>query len=167
MEGLEVLVVTLAAFFGLGIFFAILLWCRSWKRETREQSEKQLQVLRAQTERLRDAVEMLDHTTASLQTADGQLTRQLEDLRNSVHRLQSVRPDAKETSAPKPSDTVEEEVTDSPPDSVSTGDRYENVQALLKAGRSTVEIAHQLDIGVAEVRMIARMKTLKSPDPGT
>ena len=102
MQGIEILVVTLAAFFGLGIFFAILLWCRSWQREHREQSDRQFQSLRALSDRLRDALDMLDHTAASLQTVDGQLTRQLEDLRSSVQRLQNVRPGANLESADAP-----------------------------------------------------------------
>ena len=174
MQGIEILVVTLAAFFGLGIFFAILVWCRSWQREYREQSDRQFQTLRAQSDRLRDAIEMLDHTAASLLTADGQLTRQLEDLRSSVQKLQNMRPDSKpelaetiRTVRPEPTTNDASSQSDAHESTPATGDRYDDVQALLKEGRSTVEIAHELDIGVAEVRMIARMKAIKSPDRST
>ena len=171
MQGIEILVVTLAAFFGLGIFFAILLWCRGWQRE---QSDRQFQSLRALSDRLGDALDMLDHTAASLQTVDGQLTQQLEDLRSSVLRLQNVRPGASLESGDAPLQTARSAEPTTNGDSSSqseprestsaTSDRYDEVQALLKKGRSTVEIAHDLDIGVAEVRMIARMKAIQSPE---
>ncbi len=63
MQGIEILVITLAAFFGLGIFFAILLWCRSWQRDQRDLTDRQIQTLQVQVERLRDAIEMLDPST--------------------------------------------------------------------------------------------------------
>ena len=84
MEGLELLAIALSALFGVGMIFSILLWCRSWRREEREQTDTQVQTLRSSIRKLTEAVEMLDHTAASLQSADGLLTQQLEDLRRSI-----------------------------------------------------------------------------------
>jgi hypothetical protein len=170
MEGLELLTISLSVLFGVGMIFTILLWCRSWRKEDREQTDLQIKALRVAIRKLTESVELLDHTAASLQTADGLLTRQLEDLRSSITQLQNVRP-VQETSprvepevrredVAKPSEpeqAVEEAI---PSESASA---YDTVNDLLKQGKSTVEIARELDIGVAEVRMIARMRATEKP----
>lgn len=189
MQGIEVLVVTLAAFFGLGILFAILMWCRSWRRDEREQTERQMQTIQMQVDRLRDAIELLDHTAASLQTADDQFTGQLEDLRRAIvsfKRGPALPTPAQEISeaeslAPASGSIYRSDRAESPVDepelatsplangdelaapSTLKGSRYEEIHALIRQGRSTLEIARDLDIGVAEVRMIARMNAMKPP----
>lgn len=187
MQGIELLVVTLAAFFGLGILFTILMWCRSWRRDEREQTERQMQAIQMQVDRLREAIELLDHTAASLQTADDQFTGQLEDLRRAIVNFKRgpalSTQEASEAESPAPasgsiyrsdraeSPVGEPELATSPPTngdelaepSTSKGPRYEEVHALIRQGRSTLEIARDLDIGVAEVRMITRMNAMKPP----
>ena len=170
MDGLEFLAIALSVVFGFGVIFSILLWCRSWRKEDREATDQQIKILRGSIRKLSEAVEMLDHTAASLQTADGLLTQQLEDLRSSITKLQSIRPAAEPEvqTAPEPAqpetDAVvvseEPEEADEPSNPPSS---YETVNDLLKQGKSTVEIARELDIGVAEVRMIARMKASENP----
>ena len=171
MEGLELLAISLSVLFGFGMFFAILLWCRSWRKEDHEQTDQQIKALRATIRKLTEAVELLDHTAASLQTADGLLTQQLEDLRSSVTRLQNIRPATMPT--PDPSPPIEQDnavEAENPPEAEEqtsseseTSGSYDAVGELLQKGKSTVEIARELDIGVAEVRMIARMRAEESP----
>lgn len=159
MEGLELLAIALSALFGVGMIFSILLWCRSWRREEREQAYAQVQTLRSSIRKLTEAVEMLDHTAASLQSADGLLTQQLEDLRRSITQIQSIRttPTPQEPVAPESvgESSKNEPVIDETQDRPGA---YDAVSDLLEQGKSTVEIARELDIGVAEVRMIARIK---------
>lgn len=156
MQGIEVLYWGLSVLFCLAMVFAILLWCRSWRKEERETTARQLQILAREVGRLSEALEMLDHISASLQTADEQLTKQVEDLQVAIRRLQS--PHAKPASAPL-----------DPPSEPNVEDRYAEAQGLLQAGNSPVEVARKLDLGTAEVHMIARMleeKKEDSPSPG-
>ena len=170
MEGLELLTISLSVLFGLGMIFSILLWCRSWRKEEREQTDIQIKALRGSVRKLADAVGMLDHTAASLQTADGLFTQQLEDLRSSVARLQNISvhtepaPAAAIKQEPEPS---ERRSPSSPPVDLSTAGSepaYDAVSGLLKQGKSTLEIARELDIGLAEVRMISRMHATDHPN---
>jgi hypothetical protein len=173
MAGIELLAISLSVLFGLGMIFSILLWCRSWRKEERELADQQIKTLREAVRKLTDAIEMIDHTTASLQTADGLLTQQLEDLRSSVTRLQNVKlqtdtEPATATPTYEPA-AIESPVTpansDAPQETevVQSGSSYDAVAGLLKDGNSTLEIARKLDIGVAEVRMIARMHASNHP----
>ena len=173
MAGIELLAISLTVLFGLGIVFSILLWCRSWRKEEHKLADQQIKTLRGAVQKLTDAIEMIDHTTASLQTADGLLTQQLEDLRNSVTRLQNMGLQAgAETAIATPTyepAAVENPVTlmnsNAPQETVvvQSGHSYNAVAGLLKDGKSTLEIARKLDIGIAEVRMIARMHEKKLP----
>ncbi len=174
MEGLELLAISLCVLFGVGMIFSILLWCRSWRKEDREQTDLQIKALRGSIGKLTDAVEMLDHTAASLQTADGLLTQQLEDLRSSITQLQSIRsrPDVAVTPTPPVVDQIKvsQECVDERPGeetvaTTETSGAYDAVNGLLKQGKSTLEIARELDIGVAEVRMITRMRATDDPNP--
>ena len=172
MEGLELLAISLSVLFGFGMIFSILLWCRSWRKEDREQTEQQIRALRMSVRKLTEAIELLDHTGASLQAADGLLTRQLEDLRSSVTRLQNIRvqpepADLRPKVASDPGSVSSRSVPGTPeaePASSEANGGYEAVHDLLEQGKSTVEIARELDIGVAEVRMIARMRA-DNPNP--
>ena len=174
MAGIELLAISLSVLFGLGMIFSILLWCRSWRKDERELAYQQIKALREAVRKLTDAIEMIDHTTASLQTADGVLTQQLEDLRSSVTRLQNVKlqTDTEPATATPTYElaAIESPVTpansdDAPQETevVQSGSSYDAVAGLLKDGTSTLEIAHELDIGVAEVRMIARMHASNHP----
>mgnify|MGYP001330188969 len=143
--------------------FAILLWCRSWRKEERETTARQLQILVREVGRISEALEMLDHITASLQTADEQITKQVEDLQVAIRRLQS--PPTKPVSESVP---VSKAPLDSPSES-NVEDRYAEARGLLQAGHPPVEVARKLDLGTAEVHMIARMlkeKKADSPSPG-
>jgi len=172
MEGLEFLAIALSLVFGFGVIFSILLWCRSWRKEDREATDQQIKILRGSIRKLSEAVEMLDHTAASLQTADGLLTQQLEDLRSSITKLQNIRPVVEPEDPPAtkrerpPKESAPAIVTEESTEAEAQGDppsSYEAVTDLLKQGKSTVDIARELDIGVAEVRMIARMNASENP----
>lgn len=172
MEGLELLAICLSVLFGLGMIFSILLWCRSWRKEEREQTDLQIKALRGVIRKLSDTVEMLDHTTASLQTADGLLTQQLEDLRSSVTRLQNIRvpreivptTSINQASVAEKPEGASPSATRVDTPATSSGPAYDAVSGLLERGKSTLEIAHALDIGIAEVRMIARIHATHNPD---
>ena len=84
MHGIEILFWALSALFWLALLFAILLWCRSWRKEERELTRRHIQMLSREVERLGEAIEMLDHTVASLQTADEQFGRRIEALQRAI-----------------------------------------------------------------------------------
>lgn len=171
MEGLELLAICLSVLFGLGMIFSILLWCRSWRKEEREQTDLQIKSLRGAIRKLTEAIEMLDHTSASLQTADGLLTQQLEDLRRSVTRLQNIRlpteaapaVDINPASVAKPPESASRSSSKAASPTTGSGQAYDAVSDLLKQGKPILEIARELDIGIAEVRMIARMRANDNP----
>ena len=169
MEGLQLLAVSLAVLFGFGMIFSLLLWCRSWRKEDREQTDQQIRALRASIKKLIESVELLDHTAAALQTADGLLTQQLEDLKSSITQFQGIRSlpgeDESETFETAETSTIsekeavasQEDINGENPTQGSTA--YNAVSDLLGQGKPTLEVARELDIGLAEVRMIARMRT--------
>ena len=166
MQGIEVLYWALSVLFCLAMVFAILLWCRSWRKEERETTASQLQILAREVGQLSEALEMLDHITASLQTADEQITKQVEDLEVAIRRLQSpaTKPASESVPVSKPASAPLD-----PPSESNVEDRYAEARGLLQTGHSPVEVARKLDLGTAEVHMIARMleeKKADSPSPG-
>ena len=159
MQGIDILYWAISVVFCLGLLFAILLWCRSWRREEHDNNTRQLQLLAREVRRLRDVIESLDASVASIQTADEQFSQQLESLRNTVRLLKRGVPTASQTlerNAPqrrrKPAEL----------DPIDSEDRYGQARSLLLSGRDPVEVARILDLGTAEVTMIARM--LESSD---
>lgn len=172
MQGIDVLYWALSIVFCLALLFAILLWCRGWRREEQEASTRQMQLLAREVKRLAESVEALDQTAASLQTADEQLTRHVESLRDAVRDLRRrqnalpERPMPGRVAAPAPA-LQKAPVSKTTQDGPEAGeaddeDRYDQARALLKSGRDPVEVARQLDLGTAEVKMIARL--LQTPD---
>lgn len=161
MQGIEVLYWALSVLFCLALVFAILLWCRSWRKEERETHVRHLQLLAREVKRLSEAIEGLEHTAASLQMADEQFSQQVENIRNMGRDLKrqltpSVVPtpkpvvsEPKPVSAPSPREVVAFQE--------SSEDRYAQARDLLLAGESQTDVARQLDLGTAEVRMIARL----------
>jgi predicted RNase H-like nuclease (RuvC/YqgF family) len=170
MQGLDILYWGLSMLFCLAMGFAILLWCRSWRKEEREESAKQIGALATEVARLVEAVDMLEHTSSSLRTADEQIARNIEDLRNCVVRLRQSVP--VESRADIPVSGTPEPETSVLPDTIASGDAgatdqeleldpFAEARSRLKSGQTPVEVAKALDIGTAEVRMIARMMGLK------
>lgn len=171
MEGIEVLFWGLSVLFCLVMVFAILVWCRGWRRQEREETERQIQAFASEVARLTSAIEALDHTAASLQTADEQLAGGINELRTTVSRVRTLASAsasseagpavAKRPPPPAPSDEAARTVRDEPmkdgDDPVEGGPRFEEARALLLSGQSPLEVAKALDIGAAEVRMMARM----------
>ena len=162
MQGIEVMYWAVSVLFCLALMFAILYWCRSWRNEEREANLRHLQLLAREIKRLSEAIEGLDTTSASLQTADEQLSQQVENIRNLGRDLgrDLKRQLTPVVSAPKVS--VSEPVSAPSPEQVvslqeSSEDRYAQARDLLLEGKSQTDVARQLDLGTAEVRMIARL----------
>ena len=166
MEGIEVLFWGLSVLFCLVMTFAILVWCRGWRRQEREETERQIQALASEVARLTSAIEALEHTSASLQTADEQLAGGINELRTTVTRVRALASapapsegepaGARRHPPPSPSEEPAETVRDEP----AAGDgseRYGQARTLLLSGQSPLDVAKALDIGAAEVRMMARM----------
>lgn len=175
MQSIDVLYWALSIVFCLALVFAILLWCRGWRREEQEASTRQIQLLAREVKRLAEAIETLTHTASSLQTADEQLTRHLESLREAVRDLKRRQSVPVQHPMPEPpSERVSQRtitpvgasaITQPAPEKAETADdedRYDQARALLRAGRDPVDVARQLDLGTAEVNMIARL--LQTPD---
>jgi len=162
MQGIEVLYWALSVLFCLALVFAILFWCRSWRSEERESNLRHLQLLAREARRLSEAVEGLENTAASLQTADEQLSLQVENIRNMGRDLKrQLTPPV--VSVPKVSiseSTAPVSVTVSDEDvsfQEASEDRYAQARDLLLSGIAQTDVARQLDLGTAEVRMIARL----------
>ncbi len=165
MEGIEVLFWGLSVLFCLVMAFAILVWCRGWRRQEREETEQQIQALATEVARLTSAIEALDHTAASLQTADEQLAGGINELRTTVSRVRTLASGSAPVEAgpaavrrqppPPPSEEAAEAILDET--AVERGPRYEEARALRLSGQSPLDVAKSLDIGAAEVRMMARM----------
>jgi len=113
MQGLEILYWGLSILFCLAMGFAILLWCRSWRKEEREESARQIGALTREVARLSSTIDLLENTSASLQTVDEQFSRDIENLRNCIVRVRqtvpqenrapiSPLPDAQQDSPPCP-----------------------------------------------------------------
>lgn len=168
MQGIEVLYWALSILFCLALAFAILLWCRTWRREERGETAQQIRALTGAVGRLTASVEVLEHASASLQMADEQMARQLEDLRGIVRVLQAASlppsgrtpPDPAESRPPASSPSRTDSASETP--APEPEDRYAQARALLLDGRSPLEVARTLDLGTAEVQMIARIIDLES-----
>lgn len=161
MQGIVILYWALSLLFCLAMVFAILLWCRSWRREERTETARQIQALSQEIGRLTGAVDLLEHTSVSLQTADEQLARDIETLRKKIQQIRvpspPVKPSPLETQFPQPPQDTPEGAQEG-----AKADRYTKARALLQKGQSPLEVARDLDIGTAEVRMIARMVDMEN-----
>ena len=161
MQGIEVLYWAISIVFCLALLFAILLWCRSWRKEEHEANTRQIQLLAREVRRLREAVELLDHTAASLHTADEQLSGQIQVMQDATRDLkrrvsEPVKPQSKKDVFPvSPAPTPVSEPADLVGD--DGDDRFAQARALLQSGEDPVAVARQLDMGRAEVQMIVRM----------
>ncbi len=164
MQGIEILYWAISILFCLAMVFSILVWCRGWRKEEREEAQKQLKGLSVEVDRLSLVVESLQHATASLQTADEQLNEGFKSLDERLDRIKELTPaplealatpSSTESSKPEAADE-REEIDDDP---------YARARKLLSEGKSTRDVARELSIGTAEVRMVARVMNL--PEEGT
>ena len=147
MQSIHVLYWALSILCCLSLLFAILLWCRSWRREEREETGRRIQRLSDEVGRIAAAVDALENTAASLEMADGKLAGHLGDLRIALDRLESLSASAEPGRGPDSAPEGEGE---------AETDRYAAARDMLLQGRSPVEVSRRLDMGTAEVRMIAR-----------
>ena len=160
MQGIEVLYWAISIVFCLALVFAILLWCRSWRKEEHEANTRQVQLLAREVRRLREALEVLDHTAASIQTADEQLSGHVESLRDTARDIKRRVVAPVEPAPPSKPKEIIPPVESAVPEQVAINeedDRYGQARALLQSGTDPVEVARELDLGTAEVQMIARM----------
>jgi hypothetical protein len=165
VQSLEILYWALSILFCMAMGFAILLWCKSWRKEEREEADRRAATLSEEIEKLASAVDMLEHTAASLRTADEQLAQGIKDLKGTVTRNQRTAasatpavlpvpdqeplPEPSGVEMPAPASRAEEPATDR--------DRYGEARDLLRQGLSPTEVARRLDIGAAEAKMLARV----------
>jgi len=175
MADLHILIWALSLLFCMAMGFVILLWCRSWRREEHEVTERSLETLSREISRLAVAVDGMDETAASLLSADEQLSEDIERLRDQVRLLRSATssssrqrpapsaesPDEPETEQPAPPLEAPEPTAGEPHPETGGGhppqDRFEEARRLLRQGSSELDVARELQMGAAEVRMIARM----------
>jgi len=160
MQGIEVLYWAISIVFCLALVFAILLWCRSWRKEEHEAHTRQVQLLAREVRHLGEAIELLDHTAASMQTADEQLSGHVETLQETTRDLKRRATDSDIFPAQQKNVEVSLPVGEPSADAAdveSEDGRFVQARVLLQAGKDPVAVARELDLGTAEVRMIARM----------
>jgi hypothetical protein len=165
METFQILVLSISVLLALSLLISVVLWCRSWRREERAEHAASLRGMAEEVSRLREAVELLDQTAASLQTVDGQIAARLEAIRSVVVRLQAAaQPQAAAPALPARVDPRPDRRNLVPDVSgaadaatPATEPRYERARTLLAQGLSEIDVAKELDMGPAEVRMISRM----------
>jgi hypothetical protein len=161
-QGIEIFYWALSILFCLAFGFAILMWARGWRREEREESTRRMSELAAQVTKLSSAVEQLEHTAASLQTADELLAQGIKDLRAVPRQTKPAPPKAEPVAPPTP---VQVKPAPAPPvasptataDESADDDRFAAARKMLLEGRSPTEVAQKLDIGAAEAKMLARV----------
>ena len=156
MESVEILYWGLSSLFSLAMAFAILVWCRSWRKEERQERDRQIQALQASVNRLMGALELMDQTAASMQAADEKLTRFIDLQERPTPQPAAAQP---QQADPPPQPDSEPSRTSSP----DGQDVYERAKRLVQAGSTPAQVARELDLGVAEVQMIARVLNEKAP----
>lgn len=157
MQGIQIVYWALSILFCMAMGFAILLWCRGWRREERAETTRQIVALSSEIGRLTQAVDALEHTSSSLQTADELLAQHMENLRGTIRKMQTASVSPAKRPEPKPPNIPVPPPAEPPVETDEEADRYAQARALLEKGRPPVDVARMLDIGTAEVRMIARM----------
>ena len=163
IQGIGVLYWALSVVFCLALVFAILFWCRNWRNEERENNLRHLQLLAREVRRLSEAIDRLDETAAALQTADEQFSQQVEHIGNLGRDLKrQLTPLAAPAARSSRAESTKPKLDVTPPEPVvfleeSSEDRYAQARDLLLAGQDETDVARRLDMGTAEVRMIARL----------
>ncbi len=162
VEGLHILYWALSILFCLAFAFAILLWCRSWRREERQESDRRASELANQVAKLAATVDQLEHTATSLQAADELLAKGIKDLRSAVRVSQAVSA-AGQTKTPAPPPPKQPTAEASPTKGVAAEmppeeqDRFAAAREMLLEGHPPDDVARKLDIGAAEAKMLARV----------
>ena len=168
MQSIYVLYWAISIIFCLSLSFAILLWCRAWRKEDRDETKNHIRSLTDSVNQLITSVETLNHASASLQIADEQMTQQLDDLRGIVKLFHAkFLPPSGQTpinlkqSSPISSLPLDSESESKIP-SPKQEEHYAQARALLLDGQSPLKVAKKLDLGTAEVQTIARIIDLKN-----
>lgn len=164
MQSIYVLYWAISIIFCLSLSFAILLWCRAWRKEDRDETKNHIRSLTDSVNQLITSVETLNHASASLQIADEQMTQQLDDLRGIVKLFHAKflppsgqTPINQKQSSPISSLPLNSESKSDIPSPTKQEEYYAQARALLQDGQSPLEVAKKLDLGTAEVQMIARI----------
>ncbi|MBI2952552.1 hypothetical protein HYY27_10670 [bacterium] len=167
MGGLEVLFWTIPILFTLALLFAILLWCRGWRREEGQEMDRRLKLLTEQVTKLAGAVEQLQRTQTTARTAEGRLSEQMTALFASVSRFLSAPPSPASHPGDKSPGYISPTSSTSHPGDKSPGhdspspDRYDRAREMLASGADPMEVARALDISLGDVHVLQRLLNLK------
>ncbi len=153
LSGFETLLWAIPVLFSLGLLFAILLWCRSWRTEEQLKTDRRLEIFTSHLTNLSDALEKLEKILSAARDEDRQLAEQVKTLSADVHQVLTPAP-----SRPTRSPSAKSEDPDRRPDS---GERYRQARALLAKGEQPLEVARRLDIGLGDVQVILRTMELE------
>jgi hypothetical protein len=160
VHGIDIFYWGLSLLFCLAFGFAILLWARGWRREERAETARRMSELATEVAKLAAAVEQLEHTAASLRTADELLAQGIKDLQSTAAGAapapavgRTVDPAPPSPPTPSPTQPIAEKEAGPLPEE----DRFAEARRLLMEGLSPTEVAQKLDIGAAEAKMLARV----------
>ena len=157
MGGLEILFWSIPILFALALLFAILLWCRTWRREEGAEMDRRIRLLTTQVTKLSELVERLEKAQAASRAAESRLSEQFSALSSDVTRLLSARP----APASHPGDESPSYPSPIPNPQSPSSDRYERMRELLSSGVEPVEVARQLDVSLGDVQVIQRLMNLQ------
>ena len=146
--GFETFLWAIPVLFSLGLLFAILLWCRSWRTEEQLKTDHRLEIFTSHLTNLSEALEKLEKILSATRDQDRQLAEHVKTLSAEVHQVLTPAP-PRSTRSPSP----KSEDPERPPDS---GERYRQARALLAKGEQPLEVARRLDIGLGDVQVILR-----------
>ncbi|OGG55622.1 MAG: hypothetical protein A3F84_01735 [Candidatus Handelsmanbacteria bacterium RIFCSPLOWO2_12_FULL_64_10] len=167
MGGFELLLLAIPVIFVLALLFAILLWCRGWRREEGQEMDRRLKLLTEQVTRLAEAVAQLQKTQAAARTAEGRLSEQMTALFANVSRFLSAPPSSASHPGDKSPGYISPTSSTSHPGDKSPGhdspppDRYDRAREMLASGADPVEVARALDISLGDVHVLQRLLNLK------
>lgn len=165
MTGLDLLLYAIPLFLALALQLALLLWCRSWWREDREEMDRRLKLLSDQVSRLSEALDQFQKAQAATKASEGRLLEQLTTLFADVTRHLSARPPSSASPAPSSSSATQHPALSraegSAPDAQRSPDRYERAREMLSSGADPVEVARTLDISLGDVHVLQRLLNMK------
>ena len=151
--GLETFLWAIPVLFSLGLLFAILLWCRSWRTEEQLKTDRRLEIFTSHLTNLSESLEKLEKILSVARDEDRQLAGQVKTLSAEMHQVLTP-PPSRSTRSPSP----KPEGPDRRPDSA---ERYRQARAMLTKGEQPLEVARRLDIGLGDVQVILRTMELE------
>lgn len=159
---METLYWAVPVLFALALQFAILVWCRTWRREDDAEMDRRIRLLTSQVTRVSEVVDRLEKAQTAARSAEARTAQQLESLSADLSRLlshSSPPSSPSRTSPPGPQDGGPQTPRQDPQD------RYEKARELLSSGVGPVEVARQLDVSLGDVQVIQRLLDLQPKKP--